>query len=116
MFAAAVAAAAVAQEATDPYAAVDAAWQHRSDGQKDGWADPAVAKRIDDTARAALKAHPGELEAAWRPWPLTPPPRQIAFLPDDRPDRRIYRADQKHADIQHGQSSACGARFNRSYR
>jgi Ni/Co efflux regulator RcnB len=66
MFTAAVAAAAVAQEATDPYAAVDAAWQHRSDGQKDGWADPAVAKRIDDTARAALKAHPGELEAAWR--------------------------------------------------
>ncbi len=61
-----VATVAVAQEAADPYAAVDAAWQQRSVGQKDGWADPAVAKRVGGTAGEALKAHPGDLGAAWR--------------------------------------------------
>lgn len=63
---AAVAIVASAQEATDPYAAVDAAWQRRSEGQKDGRADPAVVRQIEETARQALEAHPGDLGAAWR--------------------------------------------------
>lgn len=63
---AAVAGVVAAQEGADPYAAADSAWQQRSVGQKDGRADPAVAERIETTAQRVLKAHPGDLGAAWR--------------------------------------------------